>query len=109
MTLAAGFTYGFAVLWDVMNGSELDRFGENHGVDVHSAVFSPDGERLVTTGGDCAALIWEIRTRRLVQSLDCRRGRWVPSDRTPVAFSPDGRFLFGGCCDKRVRMWELPD
>ncbi|MEW6359692.1 MAG: protein kinase [Planctomycetota bacterium] len=68
---------------------------------VTSAVFSPDGERIATTGFDGAARIWDARTgRELIVFGGHTGGIWC------AAFRPDGRRIATGGEDKMARLWD---
>jgi len=74
------------------------------------ALYSPDGNLIVTAGGSEGRLqLW-----RAPNALD-RRGaevrQLVPSERTVItsaAFSQDGAFLVAAGRDKRLRIWPIP-
>ncbi|MCY3020241.1 MAG: SUMF1/EgtB/PvdO family nonheme iron enzyme [Planctomycetota bacterium] len=67
---------------------------KGHGGAVTSAVFSPDGKRVVTGSADQAPKVWQADTGREILTL---RGiaRYVSS----VAFSPDGKRIATGTLD----------
>src|SRR5207248_3223665 len=62
--------------------------------------FSPDGKRLVSTGGDGVFNTWD--------TTNWKRTQWSgPAGRIHgVAFSPDGRRLASGGADATVRCWD---
>jgi WD40 repeat protein len=71
---------------------------------VRSAVFSPDGRRIVTGSYGSTAKLWEAVTGRELLTLDCDRD--VISS---VAFSPDGQRIVTGHISPRdgtARVWE---
>ncbi len=54
-----------------------------HDVDVNAVAFSPDGRRLLTTGDDGAARLWDVATGQQVWQLVSTGQVWGPSfDRT---------------------------
>ena len=67
---------------------------------VKSAVFSPDGRRLVTASADKTARVWDAATGQPVGAL-LRHGGAVEA----VAFSPDGRLVATGLADM-ARVWD---
>jgi WD40 repeat protein/serine/threonine protein kinase len=69
---------------------------------VRSAVFSPDGERIATSGDDCTAKVWDAASGRELLALKGHRGSiWS------VAWSPDGRRIATGSFDRSARVWEV--
>ncbi len=70
------------------------------GVSVYTAAFSPDGQLLVTAGGETAKL-WEVETGRELRAFVGHVGEVIG-----VAFSPDGRFVLTGGADHAARLWD---
>jgi WD40 repeat protein len=52
---------GTARVWNAATGQVIAKL-EGHSAVVFSAAFSPDGQRIVTAGGDGVALIFKIVT-----------------------------------------------
>jgi WD40 repeat protein len=98
-----------ARLWEVASGQERARL--RHGIavlglsfsrsfGVSGVAFSPDG-RLLATGADPAARLWEVASGQ-------ERARLPhPGQVNRVAFSPDGRLLATGGSDNSTRLWEV--
>ncbi len=68
---------------------------------LYSAVFSPDGARLVTASADHSARVWDAATGRALLTLEGHGGA-VNS----AAFSPDGTRLVTASHDRSARVWD---
>jgi WD40 repeat protein len=69
---------------------------------VRSAVYSPDGQKIVSGSGDNTVRRWDAATGKpLGQPLTGHTG-WVWS----VTYSPDGQKIVSGSWDKTVRRWD---
>ncbi len=72
-----------------------------HTLQIGAIAFSPDGQRLVTTGSDTSLRVWDVGTGREEQLL---RGHLTFVD--DVAFGPDGRWIVSGSGDGTARVWD---
>ncbi len=72
-----------------------------HGERVNSAVYSPDGTRIVTASFDKTARIWDARTGVQLAVLS-GHGERVNS----AAYSPDGTHIVTASADKTARIWD---
>jgi WD40 repeat protein len=68
---------------------------------VTRVVFSPDGKRLATAGGDQVVWVWDVETGEKSLTLP-NAGRVAV-----IAFKPDGKSLAAGCTDGSVRIWAI--
>jgi WD40 repeat protein len=117
---------GTARIWDVDSGKELQVL-EKHEMmqrvgmgamrwqllpaDVRSAVFSPDGTKVVTASADGTARIWDVDTGKelhklemyLTDDIGLRFDLLVSS----AVFSPDGRDVVTASADNIIRIWDV--
>jgi WD40 repeat protein len=68
---------------------------------VNHVSFSPDGQRLATTGIDGMVYLWSLSGQQLAQ-IKCHHG----SVRS-VCFSPNGQYLATAGTDGTARLWNL--
>lgn len=110
--LLAGADYvtGKIRLWEIgLSGVKSHAVVEaQHGV-IHSLAFSPDGQTLVSTGGDRSVRLWDVTapSPRLKKTL---RGIAPLADfswsESPTV-SPDGYRIAACGRDRTVRVWDL--
>jgi WD40 repeat protein len=67
----------------------------------HLAVFSPDGNRILTASDDDKVRVWDTASGRILAVL---QGHTGPV--TSVAFSPDGTHIVTASDDKTARVWD---
>ena len=104
-------TRGGAIqLWDVTTGERLITLTEEVGPwpdvnddsrSVYSAVFTPDGKRIVSGGTDSNVRIWDATTGIAIMTL---RGHKGPL--REVAYSTDGRRILSASEDTTVKVWD---
>jgi len=72
-----------------------------HSLGVATAVFSPDGKRMVTSSLDNTVKIWEISSGLLLANLTGH------SDTVTCAYySPDGKKIVTACEDGTAKIWD---
>ncbi|WP_225896628.1 WD40 repeat domain-containing protein [Amazonocrinis nigriterrae] len=105
--LASG-SRGETKLWDLTKGELIDTLSEYPWVvsglvdQVNSLAFSPDGQTLVSGGGDSTIKIWHVGALDLIDILHKHNGVV-----RCVAFTPDGRMIATGGDDRRILFWDL--
>ena len=76
---------------------------EAHGKHAQRALFTPDGETLVTCGQDGAIRLWKVPSFEPDGAFE-GHGACVNT----LSFSPDGRTLASGSSDGTARIWSFP-
>ncbi len=71
-----------------------------HGDSVWTAAFSPEGQRLLTASGDGTAKLWDVRSGKVLRTLQHKAGV------TWAEFSPDGRQIATVGGEKLVKVWN---
>jgi WD40 repeat protein len=89
-----------ARVWDAATGQALSEPMKHDGM-VHSAQFSPDGQRVVTASFDKTARVWDAATGQAL-SEPMRHGGKVLS----AQFSPDGQRVVTASDDNTARLWD---
>lgn len=88
--------------WDPAN-STLLRSSEGHRGQIHRALYSPDGRRILTGSADATVRLWDAETGRMIQEYPGHPGDW-----TCVAIASNNRTAASGGQDAKLRLWELP-
>ncbi len=68
---------------------------------VNSAVFSPDGRLLVTSGAAGSMSIWNLKTAMILRTI-AAHGAIIRN----IAFSPDGQRIATASYDGSVKLWD---
>lgn len=76
---------------------------EAHGKHAQRAVFTPDGETLVTCGQDGAIRLWKVPSFAPDGAFEGHEGCV-----NTLSFSADGGVLASGSSDGTVRIWSFP-
>jgi WD40 repeat protein len=96
-TLAVATSRGTIVLWDVASGTRLGSLAADPGGYPVDFAFAPNGERLLSTGADGVAFIWNLDDHAW-DRIACRvAGR---------TFTPPERHQFLGTYAKSTRVCE---
>jgi WD40 repeat protein len=98
---AAGPFYGNVVdVWEVASGQKILTLA--HSASLKGVAFSPDGKLLASTGYDGIAVIWNLETGQVAQTL-----MGPASEMVSVAFGPGGRWLAAGTDDGTLILWDV--
>jgi WD40 repeat protein len=74
---------------------------EGHTDNVNSAVYSPDGTRIVSGSDDKTVRVWDAYTGKQLAVLEGHTN-WVWS----AAFSPNGAHIVSGSYDQTAQVWD---
>jgi len=99
--ITAGDISGRIYLWRTDTGQQAHEPLCEQDVHIFSVAFSPDVKRIVSSGSNNVAHIWDIGTRHLILVL-----RGHTSLVRSVAWSRDGRLIVTGSDDATLRLWN---
>lgn len=66
----------------------------------NSVMYCPDGENIVLSSYSDPIAIWNIRTEKVIKTIDC-------GDFRSIAISPDGKTITSANKDNTIRIWDL--
>lgn len=90
--------------WDLAGGGQATLAG--HDSWIFDLVLSPDGQTLISAGGDDSILFWPAAEAapKPARRVKAHQG-WIRS----LALSPDGKLLASGGNDRIARLWTVAD
>jgi len=88
-------------LYHALDTAKYQRVLRGHGNDAWLALFSPDGEQILTSSEDGTARLWDTEGR-LITTFEIDPAKIVFAN-----FSPDGSQIVTGSDDGIVRQWRL--
>ena len=94
---------GLLQRFKVPNG-ELEVFPRSHASWVQALAISPDGNRVVSGGGDGRLTWWNTEDAKasVLHSVEDAHQDWIRG----IGFSPDGSKLLSGGYDGKVNLWD---
>jgi WD40 repeat protein len=99
-----GYILGGAAVWDAKTGGLLYHIRADEDESVNSARFSPDGTRIVAALNRPEVRIWDVASRREIQSLTGHTEQTYYAE-----FSPDGSRIVSASADGTARVWDACD
>ncbi len=98
-TIALGKREHLLRLWSI--DGKLIRTFKGHTAWINSVSFSPDGQTILSGGGDKTIKIWNSKNGEEIKTI-------LEKDEVNTAsFSPDGQTILSGSDDKTLKLWSL--
>ncbi len=111
-SLISGSDDGTLLLWNLDAQNTFSRQLADTSM-LQSPIFSPDGTRILTGSRDGKVLFFDVKTGKLVDTLDTMRystSQSVPDNLRPIvslALSRDGSILATGRLDGTIFLWNM--
>ena len=112
--VVSGNSNGDIILWDIQNGRmEWNRKAHSNAPGamdgVLSAAFTPNGNKLLTSGVDKLLKIWDVDQGRVLRTLDImsEREHRASVAMNAIAMSDDGNTAVTAGNDGTVQLWDL--
>lgn len=90
-------------VWDISSGKCVQAFYVGEG-DINAVTYFPNGQAFVSGSEDGIARLNDLRSDREIQTYSPEGGKG--SVITSLAFSTSGRYLFSGCDDHNVQVYD---
>lgn len=100
-TLVCGGSEGLQI-WDADSGERTVSFKDNTLFDVWSTALNPDGRLLATGYNDGTIHLWDIKTRKVVETIKKHISR-----HNDMAFSADGKTLVSTANERSVLVFDV--
>ena len=104
-SVVLGELNGGALLWWPRSG--VYRTIEGHTGEMRSAVFSPGGKFVLTSGKDATAKLWDASTGELLDTIGELPNQAPEVPYWAASLSPDGQWALVGSTDGVFRLWGL--
>ena len=108
--IAENDTDGTIRIWDVHSNKELVTIPHTDEWHVWMVGFSPDEKRLITSGAQNLAKVWDAESGELLLTLtghgEASMMSWMFSGVMDAAFIPDGSRIATVGIDQTVRIWD---
>ena len=92
-------------LWDVSTGNLIHTLDEQR--DPDTAVFSSDGQTLISGGYPNPIHFWDVSTGNLIRKLTAHRDIGYRNRIISLMLSADGQTLTGGDWDGAIHSWDF--
>jgi len=92
-----------ARIYDIASGKSTSCFSINDGGDINTVCYFPNYMAVCTGGEDGIARLFDIRSDSMVQNYQPDGPK---SGVTSSGFSSSGRYLYTGCDDNTVNVWD---
>ena len=99
--IASGSSDQLVRLWNTKTGECL-RTLKGHQASIRGALFTPDGETLITCGDDHTLKVWEVSSGQCLRTF-----RKIANRVFSLALSPDGQQLVSSGDNGEIKVWDI--
>lgn len=75
---------------------------KGHSKDITKAIYSPDGNEILTCSNDLTIRIWDAGTGDMKKVLKGHTNSLMD-----VKYSPDGKYVVSAAADNTIRLWDI--
>ena len=87
--------------WDTNKSRKVLSFSEIHSAPINHSVFSPCGEKFITSSDDNTSGLWSIKKKKILHLLTNHKSKV-----NFASFSYDGKLIATASDDKSVLIWD---
>ena len=103
--MLASENHFFIKLWNIETGQKINSFEKPSGY-IKTVVFSPNGDTLVSTNDYGAIIFWDVKTGKIIKSIDSPV-KSAPNSILYFAFFDDGKKIFSASQDGTINLWNI--
>merc|ERR1719318_1490959 len=104
------FRYPVCPMWNLTNCKRKTNHIGHTGY-LNTVTMSPDGSLCASGGKDAKAMLWDLKSKNMVEELRPEvsggSARADPPQCLSLAWSADGQTLFAGYSDNLIRVWQV--
>ncbi len=87
-------------IWNISSGDTILSIRDNN-MEVYCIAFSPDGNKIVSSGSDNLIKVWDVNSGAKIMTIDVK-----PQTINCLSFSPNGSMIASGGWFNEIALWD---